>query len=537
MSLGIMVFDGVSILSKNWILQKVIEGNSWTELHDREIVAKIKEEKFESVMVGDLEFIVFGTGEDHCKDELMTRKIKVYEDIFDKLDQGVVVSDHENRIIFINRACEVIEGIEANDCLNKKMEDVYEPTDKTPNRSMHSAVLNTGIAANEYWNQYLVKKTNKIMNVIERMYPVKEDGETIAVYSLIKNLPVLKRSIDESLELYTRFSQYKPKNGTKYCFENIVGRDISFIESLSNAKQVAKNNTTILIFGETGTGKELFAQSIHNSSSFHNGPFISINCAAIPSALLESMFFGTVKGAYTGASNSAGLFEQAEKGTLFLDEINSMDIKLQAKLLKVIENKKVRRLGSEKEINTNCRILVATNEPPYECVQKGILREDLYYRLLSCVLFIPPLRERNEDVELLANWFIKKFNDIYGMNVKSIDPQMLHSFRQYKWPGNVRELEHVIESAYSIAETGLEELSLDSISPYYRKFFQIPENEKMDVVEMPGLDLGLKECVGNYEKEVIRKVLLECGGNVTKAAENLKITRQSLQHKIKKYGL
>ena len=174
---------------------------------------------------------------------------------------------------------------------------------------------------------------------------------------LIKNLPVIQKSMEQSLELYDYFRENTPHNGTRYTFRSIVGSDIRFVEAISDAKCVARNQTTVLIYGETGTGKELFAQSIHNASPYQNGPFIPVNCAAIPSTLLESMFFGTVKGSYTGAVNTTGLFEQARNGTLFLDEINSMDISLQAKLLKVIENKTVRRIGDMKEREIRCRIL------------------------------------------------------------------------------------------------------------------------------------------------------------------------------------
>ena len=259
----------------------------------------------------------------------------IYESVLDQVEEGVVISDDENRILFINRAAEVIEGIDAKKSINKRMEELYSPTDLTPNQSHHSVVLDTGIPANEYYNKYVVKENHKIVNALERMFPVNVGKKTIAVYSLIKNLPVLKKSMEQSLGLYTHFAEEKPKNGTKYTFGSILGNDIRFVETISNAKHVAKNQTNVLIYGETGTGKELFAQSIHNYSSYQVGPFISVNCAAIPNTLLESMFFGTTKGAYTGAVNTPGLFEQAENGTIFLDEINSMDMALQVLFKKV----------------------------------------------------------------------------------------------------------------------------------------------------------------------------------------------------------
>ena len=473
----------------------------------------------------------------------------IYESVLNQVEEGIVISDDENRVIFINHAAEVIEGVDAKKSLHKRMEDLYSPTSNTPSHSHHAVVLDTGIPANEYYNQYIVKETHKVINAIERMFPVNMENRTIAVYSLIKNLPVIKRSMEQSLELYTHFEEEKPKNGTKYTFRNILGNDITFVETISNAKHVAKNQTNVLIYGETGTGKELFAQSIHNYSVYQNGPFISVNCAAIPATLLESMFFGTVKGSYTGASNTPGLFEQAENGTIFLDEINSMDMSLQAKILKVIENKSVRRLGSDRETAVNCRILCALNEDPLECIEKGKLRRDLYYRLSSCILHIPPLRERKSDIPLYCGYFVKRFNNEYGQHISRIDEALLVRFMRYSWPGNVRELQHVIESAYSVAESTVETLKLENISPYYRSLFEDSSQESREASSIfqpaepsevslqPSEPAGLKERLDAYERELLSAALLESNGNVTAAARALSITRQSLQHKIKKYQL
>lgn len=591
---------------------------------------------------GEREVDRVGSGMEYTP-EMMNR---IYEAVLNQVEEAVVISDDENKVIFINRAAEVIEGVDAKKSLHKSMEELYCPTENTPKHSRHAIVLNTGIAANEYFNQYVVKESHKVLNVIERMFPVNYKNRTVAVYSLIKNLPVMKKTMEQSLELYTHFEEEKPRNGTKYTFSSILGNDINFVEAISNAKHVAQNQTNVLIYGETGTGKELFAQSIHNYSVFQNGPFISVNCAAIPATLLESMFFGTVKGSYTGANNMAGLFEQAENGTLFLDEINSMDIALQAKLLKVIENKTVRRIGSEKELAINCRILCALNEDPLECIENGKLRRDLYYRLSSCILHIPPLRSRKSDIPLLCGCFITRFNREYGQHIRRIDSGLMERFLRYQWPGNVRELQHVVESAYSVSEQNLDVLRLEHISPYYRSFFAesgaagaaapvaagtagtaepgptgsaapvaagtagtagpgaagaaaapiaagtveaaasmaaapaasqpvdspissaAGSTDPMDfpttfpavqgdfralpgepTAHRPGGFPGspgqspelppipLKEAMDAYEKSILAATLARLGGNVSAAARELMITRQALQHKIKKYGL
>ena len=479
----------------------------------------------------------------------------IYEAVLNQVEEGVVISDDENKILFINRAAEVIEGIEGEKSINKSMEELYSPTELTPTHSRHSVVLDTGIPANEYYNKYVVKENHKIVNALERMFPVNVGKKTIAVYSLIKNLPVLKKSMEQSLGLYTHFAEEKPKNGTKYTFGSILGNDIRFVEAISNAKHVAKNQTNVLIYGETGTGKELFAQSIHNYSSYQTGPFISVNCAAIPNTLLESMFFGTTKGAYTGAVNTPGLFEQAENGTIFLDEINSMDMALQAKILKVIENRTVRRIGADKETEIRCRILCALNEDPVQCIEDGKLRRDLYYRLSSCILHIPPLRERKSDIPLYCNYFLSRFNKEYSQRIERMDEGLLSLFMSYNWPGNVRELQHVIESAYSVAEESIRVLKLENISSYYKSsFVEENGNSKIKTAKMAESIVdemqhdtasedftpqpsGLKNQIDAYEKKIIARTLAETNGNVTVAAQILEITRQALQHKIRKYEI
>ena len=467
----------------------------------------------------------------------------IYESVLNEVEEGVVISDHENRVIFINRAAEAIEGVDARMSLGKRMEELYLPVGNGKKKNSHAAVLNTGIAPNEHLNQYVVKSSHKIMNVVERMYPVNIHGRTMAVFSLIKNLPVIQKSMEQSLELYDYFRENTPHNGTRYTFRSIVGSDIRFVEAISDAKCVARNQTTVLIYGETGTGKELFAQSIHNASPYQNGPFISVNCAAIPSTLLESMFFGTVKGSYTGAANTTGLFEQARNGTLFLDEINSMDISLQAKLLKVIENKTVRRIGDMKEREIRCRILCALNEAPLACIENGKLRRDLYYRLSSCILYIPPLRERKSDIPLLCSFFLKHFNEEYGRHIHRIDPELMDRFLEYPWPGNVRELQHVVESAFSVSRKDMEILQLGHLSHYYREFFTACKPEAVsDSQAAPGPVSPrslqpLKAYMDSCEKNFLAAALCCHSNNITATARSLQITRQALQHKIRKYGL
>lgn len=462
--------------------------------------------------------------------------VKIYEDILNHLDEGIVVSDDENRIIFNNYASEVIEGVKREKIYMKKIEEIYSPTKNTPAKSMHSIILKTGVPSKEYFNEYIVKETNTVLNVLEKMYPVKNNNKVLAVYSIIKNLSILRNSIDENFQLKEYFNKDKYSNGTKYTFKSIIGKNISFIKAISEAEKIAMNYNSVLIYGETGTGKELFAQSIHNASAYQEGPFISINCAAIPMNLLEGIFFGSVKGAFTGAGNTVGLFEQAQNGTLFLDEINSMDIVLQAKILKAIETKKIRRLGGDKDITINCRILCALNEEPEECIRKGILRQDLYYRLASSVISIPPLRKRLDDLPILCRYFIMKCNHIYNQNVKEISSELLEAFGNYNWPGNVRELEHVIENIYAVTTNKIEKIGFENLSSYHLKNIK-PDKKIFDIEFSKNEHHDLKAIIEKVEKNIIKNELKKKNNNISATAKALGITRQALQHKIKKFSL
>src|SRR5699024_8683313 len=277
----------------------------------------------------------------------------------------------------------------------------------------------------------------------------------------------------------------------------------------------------------TGTGKELFVQSIHNASTRQSKPFIAQNCAAIPATLLESVLFGTVKGSYTGAMDRPGLFELAHGGTLFLDEINSMPLDLQAKLLRVLENGRVRRVGDVKEYTLHVRIITAMNEPAEKSIQESRLRRDLFYRLNVVHFHIPPLRERKDDISLLTNHFIKKFNFQFNKLVTGVSDEVLKKFHEFSWPGNVRELEHAIESAMNLVEEDI--LQKEHLPEHIMATSD--ENKKLSPT------LSLKETLKQTETELIEQALKQTNHNVLQAAKLLKIPRQTLQYKIEKLEL
>jgi arginine utilization regulatory protein len=294
----------------------------------------------------------------------------------------------------------------------------------------------------------------------------------------------------------------------------------------NQVEKVANADSAVLVVGETGTGKELFVQSIHDISNRSEGPFIAQNCAALPESLLESILFGTTKGSYTGAIDRAGLFELADGGSLFLDELNSMPLELQAKLLRVLEDGVVRRIGDQKTRKVNVRVIAAINESPLDCVQNGIMRPDLYYRLNVFSLFIPPLRERNYDIELLTSHFVEQFNERFSKNIRNVEHTVFELFHQYNWPGNVRELKHTIEHAMIMAEGHT--LTVKHLP------IQLQQIKKS--TETKGVQ-PLRSAMQEMEISLIKQALLQTNSNIQQAAALLEIPRQTLQYKIQKLNI
>ena len=297
-------------------------------------------------------------------------------------------------------------------------------------------------------------------------------------------------------------------------------------------QRVAANPSPVLIWGETGTGKELFAQALHSHSARSKGPFISQNCAAIPTTLLESTLFGTTRGSYTGAENRKGLLKQADGGTLFLDEVNSMDLSLQAKILKAIEEKKFRPVGGEQDVHSDVRIVSAMNVDPITAVRDGLLRRDLFYRLGVVQLALPPLRKRPEDIPLLTDFYVERYNRKMERTITGVSELVRNALLAYDWPGNVRELRNAVESAFNLC-TG----SVIQLSDIPRYIFYHEEEKAAEPAEEALPDgMGLQEAVRRYEKGLIVRTL-EQSRTITEAAEKLKLTRQALQYKMMKYHL
>ncbi len=318
-----------------------------------------------------------------------------------------------------------------------------------------------------------------------------------------------------------------------------------------------------MLYGETGTGKEMFAQSIHNHGPRHASRFIGINCAAIPENLLEGLLFGTSKGAFTGAVNKSGIFEQAHGGTLLLDEVDSMPLNLQAKLLRFLQERKIRRVGGSTDIKIDVKIISSVSNNPQQALQDGQIRMDLFYRLAVVFIPIPPLRELINGVETLTRHFVYKYNLVLGKSVIGVSENVLEIFRRYQWPGNVRELEHLIEGTMNVIEAEdiirVHNLPRHFLPPEFTLLteeisspaannqadaertseFSGAQNGKSATDEsqikaVPESLLGLQK---TREKELINLALMESAGNVSQAARKLSISRQLLHYKMKKYSL
>jgi two-component system, NtrC family, response regulator AtoC len=314
----------------------------------------------------------------------------------------------------------------------------------------------------------------------------------------------------------------------------IVGASRSFKEMIGQIREIARYPaSTVLITGESGTGKELVARAIHHLSDRREAPFIEINCASIPVNLLESELFGHERGAFTNAAQrKIGLFEEADKGTIFLDEIGEMDPAMQAKLLRVLEERKVRRVGGTRTIEIDVRVIAATNRNMQGAIRDGLFREDLYYRLNVFPINIPPLRERQEDIPVLAKFYLMRYNRSFSRNFQEISPEALKLMEAYDWPGNIREMKNVIERI-CIMHGG------PVLKPEYlpHEIYLCERKSDRVVNEKAGMEAGLEEAIEIYEKQLIRSALEKTAGNVLQAAQMLQVPRGTLRYKMAKYGL
>ena len=453
----------------------------------------------------------------------MKKYIEVLETILDNAYEGIVIVDTDGYIIRFNHAYQEFLGISEKEVLGKHVTDVIE------NTRMH-------LVAQKGEKEVGHIQELKGHKIVASRIPLYENGNLIGAVGkiLFQDISELKSLAQRFEVLENRLNYYKNEverlQQAKYSFSNIITQNNKMMYLKKLAKKAADSNSTVLIEGESGTGKELFAHAIHKSSDRKYGAFVRVNCAAIPQNLLESELFGYEAGAFTGANKKGkpGKFELANGGTIFLDEIGAMPLEMQAKLLRVIQERELERVGGTGTINLDLRIIVATNENLEKQVKNNQFRKDLYYRINVIRLNLPPLRERSGDIELLAQSLIKKLSKELNIEEKEISKSAMEKLKSYDWPGNIRELQNFIERALNLAPK-------KTIYPEHLPDI-IKENDAT-TSKSKNNNLTLDEIVAQTEKEAIIKAIKKADGNRTRAAANLGIHRTSLYHKINRYNI
>lgn len=457
--------------------------------------------------------------------------------VVNQLSEALFVCDADSRILFLNDAGVRMESMDLRDIRGARTEDVYQMRDGSKNNVPE--VIRTRKPKLNH-RQYYTTRYGKDVDIVSNNYPIVQNGQILGGFSVMEDWSRMDSLHKQILELQEKLrnhtasgkSHTASKLTAKYTFDDIVHISEPMRHVVSRCKQVAKSDSSVMIYGETGTGKELLAQSIHNASRRKDGPFLAINCAAIPENLLESLLFGTEKGAYTGAERRPGLFEQADGGTLLLDEINSMNLGLQAKLLRVLQEGTVRRVGGATEISVDVRVLSNTNIPPYQAMEENKLRRDLFYRLGVVNITIPPLRERKEDIPLLVKTFIMQCNQKLERNIRDADHNVLDVFYAYDWPGNVRELQHAVEHAMNVLPDAYSMITAEYIPEHIGGAAGQAEQSAPDKQRD-----SLASTMKDMEYNTICRVLRETGGNISESARMLQMSRQKLQYRIKRHRI
>ena len=469
--------------------------------------------------------------------------------VLNDFDDGVIISDCNGKVLYYNQAQALIDGFDPGDVIGKNVTDIYQLSADT------SLIMHCIRSQNPVRHRTFFYKTvhGKIAHTITSVFPLFDSGKIIGAICFVRDYKLFK---DISAHSPSPSTAPKKSNNTRYIFADIIGTSAELLRSVNTAKEAADSKSAVLLIGETGTGKELFAQSIHNHSSRNGKIYTAINCAAIPDNLLEGLLFGTVKGAFTGAIDRPGLFERANGSTLFLDELLAMPLTLQAKLLRVLQEKKVCRVGSEKEIELNIKIISSIGKPPRIAIQEGELRMDLFYRLGVVMVKIPPLRQRASDIHTLVNHFLARLNDTFGTQVRTVSPEVMELFSGYAWPGNIRELEHLLEGAMNVVGLS-EQIELKHFSAAFETLnvteerhipplplnpdsptaLQVDTEKPEQLSHTPTYSNNLKDEQRALEKTTLHKALQETGGNVSRAAMLLGISRQLLTYKMKKHRL
>ncbi len=462
-----------------------------------------------------------------------------FEWILNVINVGVHIVNKDGDTVFYNEMMAHIDGLDREQVLGENIFQLY-PSLTDESSTLHVA-LEKGNETIESIQTYVNLKEKKITS-INSTYPLYKDGEIIGAVEIAKDITKVMNMYDQIVDLRSQLAETHKKNkfseGTAtYHFSDLIGNSPAFQKAVSLAKKAARTHSPVMIYGPTGTGKELVAQSIHNVSAQRNQPFIAQNCAAVPKELMEGLLFGTTKGAFTGAMDRMGIFEQANGGTLFLDELNSLDLGLQAKLLRVLQEGEVRRVGGSKEQKINVKIIAAMNISPEEALERGIIRSDLFFRLNVVTIQMPSLSERKTDIPEIVNHFIQKFNKSFFTEVRGISQKAMQRLLQYPWPGNIRELGHAIELTFNVMDAGEDMIDEHHLPAYlFPSGNYVAANAQSQPSPLKNR-IDLPVVLEEMEREMIINMFEKYNGNISKTAEALNIKRQGLQYKLNKYGI
>lgn len=475
---------------------------------------------------------------------------ETWRQIFSVLDEGVHVVDNHGKTLLYNSTASRLDGLEPEEVIGKNIFSVFPSL--TLENSTLMRTIRTGSPIENVLQTFINRRGEEITTVNSTIPLILKDGSRGAL-EISRDITLLQELVDDVSNLRRQLSEHntsiklegsrekeadKLANNTSYTFADLVGESERFREVINEAVNAARSDSSVMIIGETGTGKELVAQGIHNASPRSDSPFIAQNCAALPRDLLEGLLFGTEKGGFTGATSRPGLFEQASGGTILLDEIDALDFDLQAKLLRVIQENKIRRIGSQQEKQVDVRIIATMNSDPELAFAEDNLREDLYYRLAVVSLKLPPLRQREEDIPLLVDHFIDQYNRKFERDLQGMTGKLIAELKNYSWPGNVRELQHFVEACFNLCR-GECEISRHNLPPQLKKKLNSDSRKQYEIFPWQNLSElpSLPDFMDDMEKSLIQKALDKNDNNISAAARSLEVSRQSLQYKLDKYDL
>ncbi|MDR2945818.1 MAG: sigma 54-interacting transcriptional regulator, partial [Candidatus Adiutrix sp.] len=473
----------------------------------------------------------------------------LYRRALDEVSDGVQIYDRQARLVYMNQTSRRISGIPGHlDFEGRPLLDLYDLDEEI------SSVMTTLRTRQPVIDRFDSFKApgGRMVSTVNTAHPVFRGRELMGAVCFEQNLESIDAQVDRLAErkMMVQDRVGRPAGAfSGYQFSDLIGSSRDFAATVALAKKIAPQDCHVLLVGETGTGKEVFAQSMYRAGRRHRKKFVAVNCAAVPDTLIESVFFGTSKGSFTGSVDKPGLLEEADGGVLFLDELNSMSLSMQSKLLRAIEANSFRRVGGVRDIRAEVRFISSCNDSPARLIENNLLRTDLYYRLSAVSIDIPPLRERLDDLDELAAAYLARQSRHYLKSFPAIPPGIMELFRQYSWPGNVREFFNVLD--YILNTMDGETIELPNLPRHLRTLAgeAFSHAARDAATALPPAEAGFAErlypgdcadldgLMQRLERDIIEGVLIQCRYNVSRAAARLNLGRQTLQYRLKKLGL